>query len=479
MARPGTQVIIRDTPPPISVPTDTTLWFVSGTSDRGPTAPVRVTSMAQFELTYGTRQSYSILYDALDVFFREGGGSAYVSRVIGPGATKGTKTLLDSGAGVSLTVNARDAGSFSTGIKVGVVAGTTAGTFQIVVTDANNVTLEQSGDLLNQAEAIGWSSQSNYIRLVLGATALNPAVVAPAALSAGNDQRASITDAEWQAALDLFSTDLGPGQVSLPGRTTDTAHTQLLAHASSHNRTAILDLPDTYNKATLKTSVTNARVGSQRYGAAFVPWTMTPGLVRGTTRTVPPSSLVAGAIARNEAEFGPNSPAAGVRGISRSSIDLSQDPYSDADREDLNLSGINVITERFGQVAVYGWRTVVAPAADPNWVNLASARLRMAITADAQSIAENYVFKMIDGQGKTLAAFAGALSGMLMKYFNEGALYGPTANEAFRVDVGPQVNTPETIADNQLRALLNVRMAPFAELVTIEIVKTPVTQAVV
>lgn len=478
MARPGTQVILRETPPPISVPTDTTVLFACGLSERGPTAPTRITSMAQFERIYGTRQSYSILYDALDIYFREGGGSAYISRVVGPAASKGAGTLLDSGAQVSLNVTARDPGAFSSGIRVGVVAGTDAGTFQILVTDTASNVLEQSGDLETQSEAVGWSQASNYIRLAIGASANDPQVVAPVALSAGADDRNNITDTQWETALNLFGADLGPGQVAFPGRTTDPAHTALLSHAALHNRVALLDLPDTRTPATLKTSVSNARTGYQRYGAAFSPWTVTSGVVRGTTRTIPPSVVVAGVIARNETPFGPDTPSAGARGILRTAIDLTQDGYSDDDREDLNEHGVNVILSRFGAIAIYGYRSLVAEAADPDWIGFANARLRMAITGEAQAIAENYVFQVIDGQGRTLSAFEGALTGMLLNFYNEGALYGPTPEEAFLVDVGPQVNTPETIANNELRALLNVRMAPMAELVTIEIVKTPVTQAV-
>jgi phage tail sheath protein FI len=479
MARPGTQVLLRETPPPISVPTDTTSWFVAGLADRGPTAPYRITSMAQFEKVFGLRQTYSVLYDALDIYFREGGGSAWVSRVVGPTSTLGTRTLLDAGAGVSLTVNARDPGAFSTGIKVGVVAGSVGGTYQIQVTDASNVVLEQSGDLTTQQDAIGWSSRSNYIRIVLGATALVPVVVAPAALSAGTDDRTNITDADWLVALDRFGAELGPGQVSSPGRTSDVAHTQILAHAQSHNRRAILDLPDSRTPATLKTSVVNARAGNQRWGAAFTPWTLHAGVVQGTMRTVPPSATVAGIIARNEDEYGPDAPSAGVRGESFSAIALTQTPYSDTERQDLNDNSVNVILQSFGAIRVYGWRTLVAPAADPAWVGFANSRLAMAITAEGQAIAEQYVFDILDGQGKTLASFAGALTGMLMRHYDQGALYGPTPNEAFTVDVGPQVNTADTIANNELRARLNVRMSPMAELVTIEIVKTPITQAVV
>lgn len=479
--RPGTQIVLLETPPPISVPTDTTVWFVAGTADRGPAAPVRITSMSQFERVFGTRQTYSLLYDALDVYFREGGGSAYVSRVLGATASKGTKTLLDGASAISLTITARDSGSFSTGIFVGVVAGSAAGTFQLVVTDGTNI-LEQSGDLLTQSDAVGWATNSDYIRATIGASLLNPAVVAPAALSAGNDQRATITDTEWNAALNLFGTDLGPGQVSMPGRTSDTAHTQLLAHASSHNRSAVLDLPDNRTPATLKTSATNARQGAapdERYGAAFAPWIVTPGILRGTSRTVPPSAVVAGIIARNEAGYGADSPSAGVRGVSRTAVGLSQDPYTDVERDDLNTSSVNIILTRFGVVTVYGWRSLVNPTSDPDWIDFGNSRLRMAITAEASEIAEQFVFEVLDGQGRTLSAFAGALTGMLLDYYNQGALYGAAPNEAFVVDVGPQVNTPETIEANELRAMLNVRMSPMAELVTIQIVKTPVTQAVV
>jgi len=434
--------------------------------------------MSTFELVFGLRQSYSILYDALDIYFREGGGSAYVSRVIGPAATKGTKTLLDGSAAISLTVSARDAGAQSANIYVGVVAGSTGGTFQIVVTDGTN-TLEQSGDLQTTTDAVAWASLSNYIRMVQGASTNDPAVVAPAALSAGTDDRNNITDAQWQAALDLLTADLGPGQVSFPGRTSDVAHNALATHAQAHNRVALLDLADTNTAAVLKTAVVNARTGNQRFGGAWAPWTRHPGVVRGTTRTVPPSSLVAGLIARNETQFGPDSPSAGVRGQSNSAVAVSQDPWTDSVRSDLNDNSVNAIINRNGIIYVYGWRSLVAEAADPEWIGFANGRLRMAITAEAQAIAEQYVFMPIDGQGFTLSSFSGSLQGMLQAYYDQGALYGATAADAFRVDVGPSVNTPESIADNELRARLYVRMSPMAELVTIEIVKTPITQAVI
>jgi hypothetical protein len=478
LTRPGVNIIQREVPPPRSAPTDTSVWLVAGLTDQGPTIPKLITSMSDFTRIFGPRTSYSILYDALDVYFREGGGSAYISRVVGPAATVGVRNLLDAGAAVSLIVSALGPGAYSSGIKVGVVAGSAGGTFQLQVADINNVILEQSPDLADNAAALLWAQQSSYISLALGASANDPAVVALTALSAGNDDRNNILDAHWQIALDALSTDLGPGQVSAPGRTTDIGHTQLLQHAKDHVRVAVLDASDTPTEATLKASSAAARIGNQRYGAFFGPWDIAPGLTPGTTRKVPPSARIAGNIARNEVALGPNAPAAGDAGEALFVVGVTQ-AWDDATRQRLNDAGVNVSLVKFGGVRTYGWRSLVDPLADPYWIDFGNVRLYMAIASQAAATAEHFEFDQIDGQGHTISEFNGALTGMLMAFYADGGLYGATAADAFSVDTGAQVNTPTTIQNNELHAVLNVRMSPMAEMVQIEIVKTPVSQEVI
>ena len=41
----------------------------------------------------------------------------------------------------------------------------------------------------------------------------------------------------------------------------------------------------------------------------------------------------------------------------------------------------------------------------------------------------------------------------------------------YQVDVGSNVNTPQTLANNELRAVLSVRISPLGALVTLTIVK--------
>lgn len=478
MARPGVVVSLRETPGALSFPTDTGNWFVIGTTERGPSyTPMAISSLAEFVTAFGDRQSYSVLYDALETFFREGGYRAYISRVVGPAATSGFKNLVDNVAAVSLIVTAAGPGAWSANYKVAVVAGTAAGSYKIQITDASNNVLEDSGDLLDQNAAVYWSRLSNYVRITLGASALNPITAAAAALSAGNDDRASITDTQWQTAQDSFGSNLGPGQVSQPGRTSTAAYTALKAHAEANNRVALLDFPNTATVATLQSSATSI---TSRFCAGFAPWVVIPGTTLGSLRTVPPSALIAGLLARNDDRYGTNHPAAGQAGQANYVTDLSQVDWTDANRQTLNTSGVNVIRRMFGGIRVYGWRSMVNATTDANWLDFANARLFMFLQAELAVAGENFMFEEIDGQnGRTINAFHDAIVGVLQPHFVSGELFGSTAEEAYFVDTGNGVNTLTRLENLELHAIVNVRMSPFAEWIQIEVVKRRVTEGVV
>jgi phage tail sheath protein FI len=476
MIRPGVNISLLELPIPVSVPLDTGTWFVVGLTDKGPSTYALVQSLDDFVFQFGDRQTYSILYDAIDTFFREGGNRVYVSRVVGPAATTGFLNIPDSSAVVSLTANANGPGVWSADYKVGVISGVDPGTFRIQVSDNLNAILEDSGDLVNQQQAVSWSAYSQYIRVSLGASAENPANLAPTAMSAGDDDRANITDIEWDAALDKFDKDLGPGQISAPGRTSTIAYGQLIDHAEASNRVAVLDFPNTSTVATLESSAASVQ---SRWAAGFAPWLVIPGLIPGTTRIAPPSSLICGLIARNDPSIGTNRPSAGNAGNSLYCIDLTQPNWNDLDRQSLNAAGVDVIRRMFGGIRVYGWRSLSDPINDQNWLDFANARLYMQLVAELENVGENYMFAEIDGpNGATVNGFHDALAGVMMNHFIAGELFGNTASDAFAVDTGSSINTLETLARLELHAVVTVVMAPFAEVVQIQIVKRAVTAVV-
>jgi hypothetical protein len=187
LPRPGSVVIARTTPPPRVIPTDTGVWFVAGLTDRGRSdRPQLNQSLSDFIAYYGARQTYSVLYDALELFFRDGGSRAYVGRVVGPAATTASKNLNDAGAAVSLVARAKGPGAFANGITIQIQnpgAGGTAGSFSLLITDpaypqANGTTAsysEQSPDFTTQAAAVAWAgTQSQLLDLSLGASANLP-----------------------------------------------------------------------------------------------------------------------------------------------------------------------------------------------------------------------------------------------------------------------------------------------------------------
>jgi len=207
--------------------------------------------MTEFERFYGTRQSYSILWDALETFFREGGTEAYVARVTGSSAATAGKTLNDASAGASLRVDAKNPGVWGNSLSVAVTAGNLTGEFILVVTHPIYGTVDKSPSLVDQAAAINWGRTSDWVTVSLpGSPSSNdPAVAGAAVMTGGADDNGGVTDNQRQAALAFFTHDLGPGQVSIPGNTTSWNRTALIAHARANNRVALLDATDTASRS--------------------------------------------------------------------------------------------------------------------------------------------------------------------------------------------------------------------------------------
>lgn len=366
MPRPGTDVVILDDTTPGGPSLNTGQAFFVGKPVSGPLdAYGEVHSLKQYKGIYGARTGAVKLYDAVNAFFQEGGGTAYIG----------------------------------------------------------------------------------------GAATEDAAGVGP--------------------ALDLFNYELGPGQVCAPGLTDALVHEAVLAHVDKTHRCALVDLA-AGDAAALTAAVTalHGKPGS-RLAAALAPSVIYPysDAAPGTAVTAY-SGIQAGIVARSDLLGNPNQAAAGINGVSRLAVGLDTD-YTDDERETMNAAGVTLAKMVYGDVRTYGARTVAGPA-DENWLWFPNSRIVMAITHQADAIAQNYVFGQIDGRRQLFAKLETELRGMLLGYFNIGALYGATPAEAFTVDTGTQVNTIDTIKAGEIHAVLHVKTSPTAEWVEIAIVKVPV-----
>lgn len=460
--------------------------FVVGLTERGPVdAPVLIRSMTEAAAVLGDRVSYGWVYDTLATFFAhaDGGGRAFVQRLAGPAATTGQLVLLDrAGTPVqTLRITAASPGSWSSNVKVAVVDGAFGGTFSIQVLYRDQV-VEQFTNLATPAAAVAALASSIYVRCVDLASATsapnnNPATLTATALSAGSDDRAAVDTAAHLAALDLFSKDLGPGVVAIPGQPAESTAAALAAHCIANDRIALVAPAAGSAKATAQSGARTLRTltGSEYLGYLF-PWVKVAD-ASGATRTVPPEGYVAGVRAKAITQVGPWRAPAGQFAVSTTLVDVETALSAD-DVDSLTADCVNTIRSMPGGVRLYGWRSLAADEATWRFftwrdeINILSARCAEAV--------EPFVFETIDGNGRLFTQVENKLRSVLAPWADGGALFeksdadGNPIDPGYVVDTGPSVNTPATVAAGELRAVVGVRLAPFAELVRILISKVAV-----
>ncbi len=468
--------------------------FVVGFADWGPVGQtVQLGSLANVGAVLGTPNgsgnpnnsrttTCATIYDAMNTFLQEDGPSipaVYFSRVAHGVPANASIALAPAAA---LTLTALYPGPGGNGLYISV--NNTGAAYTLTVQDVNANVLAVSPTLTSLGAGVTWASTTNLMTAVSSGSTL-PSTASATAMTGGTDNRASATVTDWQAALAVLGPAFGPGQVFAPGATNTTVlgiWSALGTHALTNNRVALCDMDDNQTAATLVTDIGSFGSGATASYCGF--WggnRIIPGIAPGTTRSVAPSAVIAAKCAIGDARGNPNLMAAGVNfpityATQPTSIVSGApfDTYSLTDLYTLNSAGINTF-HTFGQPENYGFVSAVPPSTDQVYWQLNHARLRMAILANAQILGQPYVFSQIDGQGSQAAQFGAALQGYLNNLWQAGALYGATANQAYLVDVGPDVNTPVSIQSGQLNANLTVAMSPGAQQVQITVNVVPIT----
>lgn len=459
----------------LAAPSTSNAFFL-GFTERGPVdGPIYVVSMTDVEEKTGERlASEPLLFDALEAFFKEGGSNAYIGRV-SPAAAVATKTLADTESKKIRLISAKSPGSWGNNIKVAVTVGGGKATY---VVKYNGAVKETSPALATLEEEIAWAAaNSNFITIAAeseGSAALKTQEVT---LSGGTYAPGSVTNEEILTALNLFTRDLGPGQLAFPGNTAEAVSVFMLEHCAKNNRRAILDVGKAASAAEVVSRATPFRGPFARYGACMAQWFTIPGISPGTTRSVPGSGVLMGRIALTESEGNnPNVASAGKRGRLKWAIGLVS-IFTEAQRGEIDEAGaIGSILVR-GVPTIYGDVTLVNQTTEPNWQSFASSRLAMGIAAEANVVLEDYDFEQIDGHGYIFKKLQGDLEGeACMPFYLANSLYGQTPAEAFVVNTGPDVNTPQSIADEEIKAQIAFRASPHGQRLEVEVVKVPITE---
>jgi hypothetical protein len=463
MPTPGSEVLLLAENSRRGLPTDTGVAFLPVLSAKGPTdRPVKVTSLADFEATYGGRIPSSVSWDYVDCAFGTGMSEAWMVRVDPPNSAKASRNLTD-GAAVPLPtvrIEGVDKGAYANAYSVQVLAGSSANLRTLVVFDglaekARYVDLTGPGDFVAQLAA---DPRVRAVDLVSGTAApLNqPAVQgAPVALTGGSDGDPA-TDADWTAALAKLPPSLGPGQVAFTGRATPAAHAALVAHAKANNRWAVLDGPDLPTESGMILLAQAAQQLDCRAGL-FSKWVRLPGLVPGQIRSAPASAAVIGRVADHDLLVSrggrPGFPAGGAGRVPYV-IGINGGNWAEDERARLHAAGVNAlrITDAFG-VQIYGARSL---SLQSGWYDLATVREGMSIKAVHGNILELYVEAPIDGV---------TLGDLRRDLLADLAIRESTSRiqPGFDAVTGPPVNTPTTAATRVLRSEAHFSCYPAAE----------------
>lgn len=465
-------------------------YLVVGMTDRGPVdRAVRARSLAEWESIYGPATSYSLLHADVRLYFEEGGSEVWTARKVGDGATVGTATLLDDTTApglATLTVDAENPGAWSTRVSVGVEAGTIPGTRRLV-TYLDGERRRTYDNLATREQAVAAAATDPLVRVRIAANAtafpqnLPRITVAPVALSAGTDDRATVVAANITDALSLLDQGLGPGMVAVPGYPAADVRLAVKAHVKATNRVAVFALGRT---ATYADALAAGPANQSNDGEGLLlhyPWLRVPAIGAGT-QDVSGEGYVAAMRARaHRTAGGPTRAAFGELAVARYVLE----PVVSLDRaqgDALDDVGVSVTRRIANTTRLYGYRSLSTDVA--NYSLLIGRDTLNVLAADALVQLEQYVGRTIDPHGHLYAEVAGTLKGIVAGFAKAGGLYalrapnGEELDPGYGVDVGPAVNTTEVRQANRIAAVLAVRVSPVGSLIDLTIVKAGLTAAI-
>ena len=469
MPKLGQEIKSRNAPPSAAALTDTNTAFMIGLTDQGtPGIAVECTSLAEFEAAFGLASTTNLLFNEVDVFLREAGQTVYVSRKVGPGAKAATIILKDSASAATLAVSAKYVGEYANKYKV--VVTEESAEFAITIQNAKGETLEKHAKIKTRLEAteLTWE----YVVVTLSGSSVKVPEKGTFELAGGTDERAAITGAEVkkcaEEALAGFANIELAGQVQDPANTTTGVHEALLNHCAEHDRVAIIQLAKGTEAEVLTAVATAAALPNAEYGMAVVGSLGCPGVTPGTERKVSAGTVASALCARGDATGSPNVAPCGLEYPLLYCTSTDSDFGNEA-RQALFNAGANTFHLAYGILSLWGFQSLVSESVSTVYDQFNHTRTRMAIKAKAALINAKVLFE--DITEKMLAGYNTDLTVMLRELEDVEAL------SAFSVNTGPTVNTPSSIEKQEVKAIIEIQMPPYASFAVIELISVPSGQA--
>ena len=302
--------------------------------------------------------------------------------------------------------------------------------------------------------------------LLLGA-ADDPSLITTALYHQGIDTLQKLTDVNL-----LSIPDAAPNGGNFPFAAADTQDIQsyMVAHCEKmKDRFAILDCTEVGATTTDFSSLVTQRQGlssSNGYGAFYFPWLAISNPFGSGRIFVPPSGHVGGVYANSDNNFGvfrapANEQITTALATEVAVTDDMQGPWNDI--------GINVIRSFPNEgVLIWGARTI-APPDITAWRFINVRRLTTFIEKSIQNGTRFAVF--LPNNLQLWQQIKRLVTSFLNDQWSEGALFGDTAAQAFRVQVDEAINPPAIRALGQLIVQVTIVPTTPAEFIVFQVIQ--------
>lgn len=455
---------------------------VVGELDYGPEGATLVRSITELIETFGARTATSsILYDWADAFFALGGRRLYLARPLNAEAAAAKLELETTGKKKTLVATAKYKGVDGNSIKLELVENEGKTAVKLVVKNAEGEVVETSGEYAKAEELLAWGkTHEAYVTFTEGSEyaagkAEKLEKLAATKLAGGKNPKA-LTNGELTAGLALFTQNLGPMRVAIPGHYEEAIRKGLAEHAATHeDRRAVGDIEDNATPATLLTGKSGVPTAQQGYIDFTSSTVIIAGVTPGTTRKVAGSAVFCALGAQVAATGNLNQAAAGSEWAVSPYVLGFTHTFTREQEETLVEGGINVWGEELGNLCLIGFVSAVSRETDEIFWSAAAGAERMALTYEGGLIMSKYNWKTIDGQGHLITRCKGELQGLIKRHFENGALYGEKASEAGSVEMGEPIDTPASEQRGELNAQMEVRISEYAQSTTLTIISRPIT----
>lgn len=466
----------------------TATWFVVGETERGPASdPKLVTSISDFETTFGNYIAYGNVYQQVQTFFEEGGAQCYVSRVVGASATAGILDIPDTSAGTAATLTAVGAGSWSSNLSATL---TPLGSGKILKLYLSDDLIYSSGEVASAQALVNKLTTSTlaskYVTAVVDSGLDMDNISAAVNFTAGDDDRASILAEDWYSAMDACGSDLGAGAVSLPGLVNalnvEAVHQEILNHCYTNHRIAILSVPSNFTSA--QVAAHGETVGGfdhAEYGALYWPW-VTMRLEDGTNLNASPEGFVAAKRSVAFNRVGPWNAYAGAVSASNFVTGIVE-PVSKVLGDSLDESRVNALRIIGGAVRVYGFRSLSSD--EDNFRFLNSREMLNYVVVQAERELEDLVFSPIDGRKALFTQVQGRLISLLEPIRLGGGLFesfdatGKRIDYGYSVVVNDVINPISQLAGGLVKAKVGIRISSIGDQIQVDVTKSNLTASVV